>query len=234
MLDAGMKVRAACCENTTRCISLTERKESQDGVIRLDEDHPEVVNAMLYYIYNFDYVVPGEEHGIAPMVFDIYVHTVADKYSIPTLMKLAATKFAARAKDEWKTPAFAEAMKEVYTTAADPEHELRNTILAIATKYANDLAVNDFGAPFRMAAKSIPNCGGDLFEELARGALSSELIKNRAFYRCPTCSRVFAMSEAEPNNTYAHSENQFSYRYCVYCGNKYTSGAWREREVKDS
>lgn len=84
------------------------------GVIWLNGDEPSVVEAMLYYLYHFNFVDSDFAPAtIPPIVFNVRVHSIADKYDIPDLGKLAADKFLVRCRAEWKTAEFAKAVEEV-------------------------------------------------------------------------------------------------------------------------
>ena len=107
----------------------------------------------------------GEE--LVPIVFNVAVHTVADKYNISDLAELSASKFAALAKTEWQTDVFAEAIREVWLNAPDRDRELRNPILAVCSDHAKDLFREEFVAAFRAVANSVQAFGGELSSRLA-------------------------------------------------------------------
>ena len=194
--------------------------------MELQDDDPEVVKAMMYYIYHFDYSYPQTEPNSIPrIVFDVYMHTIADKYDIDGLMKVAATKFTARTKSEWKTPGFAEAINEVYTVAADPYRELRDAIVEVCSKKAKDISTEDFGASIRDAANSLPSFGGDMFNRLA-GRPSS--LENEARYRCGGCAQTFAMTKISEQDT---RRNNGGYRSCPYCSNRFSGTSWASWEA---
>lgn len=210
-------------------ISLIASKESREGVIELKKDDPEVVDAMIFYIYHFDYIYSQKDQDSCPrIVFDVYMHTIADKYDIAGLMKVAADKFSARTKAGWKTSAFAEAINEVYTGAADPDRELRNAIMDVSSKHAKELSEQDYGAAFRDSTAQLPAFGNDLFAKLASGTSRPVEIEDEKFYQCDSCARVFAMTKVQ------HSDNSFygSRTYsCPYCNGSYTSEDWEQHEV---
>jgi hypothetical protein len=70
-------------------------KEAKDNTITLNEDHPDAVDAMLKYLYTHKYDQDAGENGTL-LLLDIHVRVIADKYDIPTLVKLATTNFAKR------------------------------------------------------------------------------------------------------------------------------------------
>ena len=141
MCTSGMKVRSKPLppSHYWDVGPLTERQESQEGVIELTDDEPWVVEAMLFYLYHFEY--SDEVGGVAgsQIVFHVRVHTIADKYDIPLLVQLAASKFSIAAKDQWSKSEFADAIREVYSEAADPNRELRQIILDTSLEHAKHL-----------------------------------------------------------------------------------------------
>ena len=191
-------------------------------MIKLEDDDPDVVEAMLHYVYHFDYTYPSKEQNRGQkIVFDVNVHTIADKYNVAGLTNIAASKFTARAKSEWKTPGFAEAISEVYTVAADPDRELRNAIIAICSEKAGDLAVEHFGAPVRAAASLLPAFGGDLFTKIASRLARPPKPDGDTRYKCPSCGKTFAMKGV--------SDDNYETRNCPYC--PYTYRNWTLDEV---
>jgi len=76
---------------------------------------------MLCYFYKFDYDDCAGPDDVEPIIRDVRMFAIADKYFIAPLKTLAAEKFAKRAELEWNTDHFANAIAEVCTIV--PEHE---------------------------------------------------------------------------------------------------------------
>ncbi|KAK5726546.1 hypothetical protein LTR17_012669 [Elasticomyces elasticus] len=145
-----------------------EFEEAQQGVITLREDDPLVVAAMFSFMYTCDYLddpEPDSKEGTSPIVFDVHVHILADKYDLPDLAKLATEKFEKRAQMEWKDETFAEAAELVYTVDAAVTAPLRETVLAVAIDHAGDLTKDDIGARFQQAANTVPALGLSLWRK---------------------------------------------------------------------
>ena len=83
-------------ERTLICV-----QEAKEGKIDLKDENPEVVDVMLHYFYHFDYS-DEKEGGMAPILLDIYVFAMAEKYFVEPLQKLATEKFNARAYVYWR------------------------------------------------------------------------------------------------------------------------------------
>lgn len=95
------------------------QKEGVDGKINLIDDDPLAVDAMLHYLYHFDYEEysePRQPNNAAAMMFSIRVYNIANKYLINPLKQIATKNFRRHALAEWQTAAFPEAVAEVYKT----------------------------------------------------------------------------------------------------------------------
>ncbi|KAM3417137.1 hypothetical protein BST61_g8712 [Cercospora zeina] len=103
----------SCCNNF---------KEAQTGIIDLPDDGEDVVHALLSYIYTADYKT--NEALDYKMLFQVRVHTIADKYDCPGLCQLAESKFAAYIATDWQRDSFATAVEEMYVVAPDSKKGL--------------------------------------------------------------------------------------------------------------
>ena len=96
---------------------------------------------MLHYFYHFDYADEIEGGGMAPILLNMHVLSLADRYMVDSLQKLAMDKFTKRALEDWTSDAFGDALKEIY----DPKTEigkldvLKAMMLEVVKKHANDL-----------------------------------------------------------------------------------------------
>lgn len=113
---------------------------------------------MLRYLYQFDYDAEAgaRESKAEPIIFNVWVHILADKYDIIGLLEVAETKFASLCKVRWATAPYAEAVREVYTAAADRSGALRRTILEICSLHVTELHNEDLGTSFREIVRSTP------------------------------------------------------------------------------
>jgi len=74
-------------------------KESEERIVPLDVDEPAVIEAMLKYIYVSKYSDEGAsnlQEAIEPLVFNMCMYIIADKYNIYSLTALATEKFKKR------------------------------------------------------------------------------------------------------------------------------------------
>lgn len=120
---------------------------------------------MLHYLYHFDYSDYGNSStDCAPIVFDVKMFAIADKYFIQPLKLLASKKFRKRCRKEWQTAAFAEAVAEAYDSSPKDDDTLKRTIIKIIKKNGGEIrrlaATNlELANTFR----AIPDLGADVF-----------------------------------------------------------------------
>ncbi|CAG9951764.1 unnamed protein product [Clonostachys rosea f. rosea IK726] len=132
-------------------------KEIETGVARLDDEDPEAVRSLLYYMYHLDYPCrdssglvkanDGESEVGAPdpltsprsesvmypdapnLIHHCRVYCLADKFDVGSLKSLAAEKFEEEAINYWDHPLFIEAAREVYATSPTNDLGLRSVVV---------------------------------------------------------------------------------------------------------
>ncbi|KAI0425897.1 BTB/POZ protein [Xylaria sp. FL1042] len=141
-----------------------DMKEARTGIIDLPDDDPQIIDAMVHYFYHLDYNTPSthavkdddtiypstslfgkvaihqmETHNVNDKDTDIVLHakvySLAEKYFINGLKKLALEKFKVAVKGKLVLDDFLEAAQEVYTSTPDSDRVLRNIVLK--TLHAN-------------------------------------------------------------------------------------------------
>lgn len=105
-------------------------QEGGDGkVIKLDEVEVEVVKAMIYFIYHFNYTSPD---GVSELLFDAKVYRIADKYLIPKLKDYSKTKFQLAIGSLWDSANFSGDLRavisEVYCCTPESDRGLRDIV----------------------------------------------------------------------------------------------------------
>ena len=148
-----------------------------DGCVDLEEDN---VEAMARFMYIFDYNLSGISwDGFSPMVFNIKVYSIADKYDIPALQVLAKEKFEKAVRVCWDMADFPDAIAQVYDST--PGQELRKGIESMVCIHIDELLSK---LRFR-----------NVLEETVEfaSAIVQQLNKNRASsckkYRYPSCNK---------------------------------------------
>lgn len=160
-------------------------------MISLEDDDPDVVEAMLKDLYYFDYsneTMGHKEPGgatIPLILLDVRVHSIADKYDIQPLMTVAAEKFSIHTQTEWKTKAFAEAVHEIYTAAPDPTHELRDTVVAVCSKHAQEWYSEEFGIHLREVAETVAPFASAVAKSLSGSASAPDGVRPHNPFKYP-------------------------------------------------
>lgn len=152
---------------------------------------------MLEYLYITDYNDAAAENGQDPILFNVSVHTIADKYDLPALVSLARYKFLQRARRDWHLGAFAEAVEDIYDQSTDTKQDLRNDVIRVCMENYTELfakrAVGQEPLKLRDIANELPYFSADLADKMAKelevvtkqlkranGALESERYRTRA------------------------------------------------------
>ncbi|KAK4544759.1 hypothetical protein LTR36_004008 [Oleoguttula mirabilis] len=200
-----------------------EFKEAKERAIELPDDEPRTVEAMLSYLYKRDYDAQsggsGEE-DIASIVLDARVFIIADKYFILKLKDLAAIKLQERAKAEWKSPAFANAISEVYTASPAEDRTLHDIVIETVKEHAVELFQDEEAhASFHAVVDNVGDFAADLLKALGREHSKTAKEKKKATtYKCPYCATKFSLDRPPP-----YSGSNFS---CPCCRNYINTPLW--------
>jgi speckle-type POZ protein len=98
------------------------------------------VEAMLHFIYSFDYVDACDSSS---MVFNAQVYRIADKYDIPALKTYSKNKFASAITFGWNTDDFPGAVSLIYDTTPLEDRGLRDLVVDITWKNIDKLIGRD-------------------------------------------------------------------------------------------
>jgi speckle-type POZ protein len=97
-------------------------------VITLKDDHPRAVEVMVQYMYTKEDFNCNDEK-ISPMLYDVLVYRVADKYSVPALKHLIGERFKLHVGKSWDSDDFSNAIEEVYSTDPQSNQGLRDAVV---------------------------------------------------------------------------------------------------------
>lgn len=125
-------------------------------------------------MYDGDYsdTVPENQSLVSPISFNVHMFSIADKYDMPALSRIAAAKFQTRANAEWASTQFADAIADVYACAgADHYCVMRDIVLSVSIAHAQELLKGSSGIRFRETAKAVPDFGGELAIALVDGLI---------------------------------------------------------------
>ena len=161
-------------------------KEAKENAVDLSDDDPQVVETLIHYFYNFDYPDPTNgQNDVPPIVLDVQMYIIADKYFIEPLKQLAIQKFENRAKLEWDTDAFADAVGEAYDSTAEGSNPLKRIAISTVKKHSKELLDESKGyTHFLKILSTTPAFGADTAIALAWGHDENK-------YKCPSCYKTF-------------------------------------------
>ena len=119
-------------------------KEGQDKLIELsDEDDPQVIKALLGYLYGLSWAVPD---GYRPAIFEAAMYAAGDYYQLPTVKDRAAHNFKAIA-GKAPTPfdgaaACFEAAMAVYQNTPQADRGLRDVLIGVVRNHGQKLIID--------------------------------------------------------------------------------------------
>lgn len=108
-------------------------QEATNGEIRLQEDKPALVKAMIQYLYHLEYDLPDFEDSLEEegLVFHAEMYSLADKYNIRGMKVFAQDHFQNCAKGNCRIREFSTAIRIVYKTTVDEDRGLRDVVVDI-------------------------------------------------------------------------------------------------------
>ena len=169
-------------------------------MIELKEDEASVVEAMLNFMYNFNYDASGSDQApVSPMTFSARVYSIADKYHVPALKSQAKQKFEKAVKTCWNMDDFPNAIIEVYNSTPATDRGLRDLVVGIAYMHINTLLKKQ---DFRNVLEETVGFAADVTEFMAVEGDSAP-----KEYKCPSCSKHW-IAVLSGGNSY----------YCTRCG----------------
>ncbi|KAH9825474.1 BTB/POZ domain-containing protein [Teratosphaeria destructans] len=178
-------------------------KEGMENVIPLPDDDPQIVDAILAFLYKGSYGDDGNSQSdCEPIILDARVFIIADKNLIESLKAAAATQFAVRAHKEWNTAGFADAIFEVYENGPAHDRALRDTIMEVVRQHVRELYGDAERYPdFHRVVDEVGDFAADVTRALANGL---QLAKNKTqtaddekTYKCPSCAMTFTIRTSE-------------------------------------
>jgi hypothetical protein len=141
----------------------------------LEDVNVSVVEAMLYFMYHFDY---NNVHGASTMVFHAEVYSIADRYMVPALKRYAKDKFNSAISCGWSMDDFPLAIAEAYSSTPEEDRGLRDLVVETCHQNLKQLSKNQ---PFRETLQATVGLAADLVLFKTDAAKS---------WRCPSCDHV--------------------------------------------
>lgn len=172
-------------------------QEVTDNAIRLEEDDPRAMEAMIHFMYGFNYDSSGSDRGrTSPMLFNVNVYQTGDKYDIPNLKKQAKEKFAVALKNCWEMDDFPVAIAKAYSTTVASDRGLRDLLIETCLEHIDELLGND---DFKQVLRETLDFAADLVQE-------QDHQSSMTTYRCPSCGNEWSVKRS------------VSVKYCLLCG----------------
>jgi speckle-type POZ protein len=165
---------------------------------------------MLNFMYLFDYDASGSDQAQAsPMIFDVKVYSIADKYDVMALKSQAKDKFEKVAKSCWNMGDFPPAISEVYSSTPATDRGLRDLVVEISCTHIDALLARQ---DFRNVLQETVGFAADVTQLIA---------SNFKEYKCPNCTKRWKAVLAGG-----------SAYYCVHCAGSRAN--WEQYVVTES
>ena len=167
--------------SSTWCRMLTNPQETAEGIIELQEDNARAVEAMLGFMYTFDYDCSGNDlERTSPMLFNVEVYSIAEKYGVSSLKLRAKEKFERAVKTCWDMDDLAHTITYIYSSTPPTDRGLRDAVVEVVYEHISALLKKH---TFRDVLEETVGFAADVTQLM----VSSE----RAFqkYHCPNCGK---------------------------------------------
>ncbi|KAK2765273.1 hypothetical protein FQN53_006927 [Emmonsiellopsis sp. PD_33] len=153
-----------------------EWKESVNNVVLLDEEDPQVIEAMIHFLYWADYASDKDE--TANVVFHAMVYSAGERYGIPSLKKRAALKFDIGMDAFFEIIDLPSVTTAVYTSTISTDRFLRDRFCWSVNQHLGTLLRDE---KFMGMLQQYPAFSVDLLK-----SVTPELISELA-HECPGC-----------------------------------------------
>ena len=167
---------------------------------------------MFEFMYTFDYDSSGRgETSSSPMVFNVKVYSIADKYDVQALKLQAKKKFMETISVCWDMDDFPDAVAQVYCSTPTSDRGLREAVSDITCKNIDRLFAKE---RFEEILEETTGFASDVVKSLA-----AEKKGTQSTYKCNGCDNTWK-SEVLENDTYY---------YCIRCGDRCSD--WASKAV---
>jgi hypothetical protein len=161
---------------------------------------------MLYYMYHFDYFDEGRD--TPPLLLDLKLFMLADKFFVEPLKAMARQKLFLRCKEDWHTEFFTDAIQLAYCPDETYPAEIKKIILDVVDDHAGDLFAEG-NESFRKVVGTTSEFLLDYASYTAKKKSSAGAVPDPAgvkWFKCPgrTCrtySSFFCVSNELPDKS---------------------------------
>ncbi|KAI1964886.1 hypothetical protein LOZ58_001577 [Ophidiomyces ophidiicola] len=187
-----------------------EWKETAENKIDIEDAEPDVVEAMISFMYNGDYDSSGGAFGRTSSLFlTARVYRLAEKLGVPRLKEKTEQKFEDAARTCWNMDDFTPVIQEVYATTSQTDRGLRNLIVKICIMNLASLLKKE---EFVSVLEDCAPFSADIAQMLAK---NSTVLRDK--YQCPSCGNQFEAIIPTLQG------------YCLHCG--YNCSNWNSYKV---
>lgn len=185
-------------------------KEAKESKINFDDDDWEMIHELLYckhervchshdsslilpyadfYFFKYSDAPPD---NVEPIIYDVRVYAVADKYLVGDLREIVADHFTRRAEQVWSTKAFADAIHEIYTKGPQVSL-LRDIVVTTVHEHPELLETESVYTRFREVLGEVAEFGRDL---ALTGYKAMKVTQKLSRYKCPNpnCAQIIEAS----------------------------------------
>lgn len=158
-----------------------QHQEAKENKIDLAEHDPQVVEAMLKFMYRLDYGTPNTRNDESmKLAFHAQVCAIAEAYIIQDLQAAAEKNYLREALTLWSTPAFPNAI--VYSGTSKVYDGLKSILVNVTVDHAVCLFTPNHHVRFQQVAADTPE-----FAAAVAKRLTGILNQRPDTYECLTC-----------------------------------------------
>lgn len=182
-------------------------------MIELHGDDNDAVTAMIHFCYHFDYTEPAT----LPMTFHVRMFTVGEKYLIPALQSLAASRFRRTITAKWEIADFTSSVREVYEETTDPQRLLKSAVIEASTSRSAELFGADGNVDFSTMADELPRYAMDVLRDTNKSnKRKRDEDEGPWSFKCfinPSCAGRFTVKQREKSGIHKYE--------CALCKHPY-------------
>lgn len=209
--------------HTRELVPLTSTQEAQQGFIDLSDDPPECVEALLQYLYEFEYQVTLDDPGTESR-FHLSMALIADKYDISALKECAVEKCKHAIHGNCFPDVFADVTAAAYESSVALK-ELCSFIVKFAIDHSDIGIGKTMHSSFEKVMRSVPDLAVDLSRELHQQLLSARPTKGKKAatrrrtedFDCPRCKSEVKLAITSDVAKYS----------CEHCSQQFYGSYWR-------
>lgn len=225
-----MKVRSHTHASVFDVIPAHAFQENLESLIRLGQDDPYVLEAMLQFMYKSSY---DNDNDTTPkrrpaIVFAVQVYAMADKYQVDELKAYTLAKFISLAQEEWDQDFFCEALRLIYNNEMFPQHDqamheaafeqiLRHPVQLIRSKSFMSMIDEVGGIASRLSKELCSDMLGYKCEECGKVALVGPCLdlshEHQTYYRCGMKCTWSEYTQVQGDETRSNGKVHGEHRY---------------------